>query len=76
MVDAIASRYTYSYTHILPTRDKICKQKKRLLPITDKSVHSRDEVFFLFGHIDKLPFDTSHFCILLSFIQQIIKYIK
>lgn len=42
-------------------------EEENLLPITDKSVHSRDEIFFLFGHTDKLPFDATHFCIFVSF---------
>jgi len=50
----------------------IYTQKKKMLPITNKSVHSKDEIFFLFRHIDKLPFHTIYLCILVSYIS--IKY--
>jgi hypothetical protein len=40
----------------------IYTQKKKMLPITNKSVHSKDEIFFLFRHIDKLPFHTIYLC--------------
>lgn len=44
-----------------PTERK--KGKDRLpLPVTDKLVHSMDEIFFLLCHVYELPLNTAYFC--------------
>ena len=33
------------------------------LPFSNKSVHSVDDILFLFSHFYEIPFNTAHFCV-------------
>lgn len=33
-------------------------------PVADESVHSKDEIFLLFAHLDHVPLHATNFCIL------------